>query len=70
MDGGVTEGKLEILAYVRVETHDIHILGSLFFSHFIVETHGLCPTPYRASPVNSGLCLAIGCVTSSGFSSN
>jgi len=35
MDGGVSDGKLEILAYVWVETHDIHILDSLVFTHFI-----------------------------------
>jgi len=45
MDGGVTDGKLEILAYVWVETHDIHILDSLIFTHFIVETHGLRHAP-------------------------
>jgi len=45
MDAWVTYGKLEILVYVRVETHDIHILDGLIFSHFIVETHGLRPTP-------------------------
>ena len=44
MDGAMTEGKLEILAYVWVETHDIHILDSHIFTHFIVETHSLRPT--------------------------
>jgi len=34
MDGGMTDGKLEILAYVWAETHDIHILDSLIFTHF------------------------------------
>ena len=43
MDGGVSDGKLEILAYVWVEAHDIHILKSLIVPHFIVETHGLRP---------------------------
>ena len=43
MDAWVADGKLEILAYVRVETHDIHLLDSLSFPHFIVETHGLRP---------------------------
>jgi len=43
MDDGVTDGKIEILAYVRVEAHDIHIWDSLSFPHFIVETHGLHP---------------------------
>jgi len=47
MDTWVADGTLEILAYVRVETHDIHILDSLIFSHFIVETHGLRPTPVQ-----------------------
>jgi len=45
MDARVADGKLEIIAYVRVETHDIHILDGLIFSHFIVEKHGLRPTP-------------------------
>jgi len=47
MDGGMTDGKLEILAYVRVETHDIHILDSLIFMHFILETHGLRRAPVQ-----------------------
>jgi len=47
MDAWVDDGKFEILAYVLVETHDIHILDGLIFSHFILETHGLCPTPVQ-----------------------
>jgi len=47
MDAWVADGKLEILAYVRVETHDIHILDSLISPHFIVETHGLRPAPVQ-----------------------
>ena len=46
MDGGVSDGNLEILAYVWVETHDIHILDSLFFTHFVVQTHRLSPAPH------------------------
>jgi len=46
--GGVSDGKLEILAYVWVDTHDIHILGSLVFTHFIVETHSLRPAPVQS----------------------
>jgi len=48
MDGGVSDGKHEILAYVRVETHDIHILDSFVFAHFIVETHSLRPAPVQS----------------------
>ena len=44
IDSCVANGKLEILAYVRVETHDIYILDGLIFTYFIVETHGLRPT--------------------------
>ena len=47
MGGGVSDGKLEILAYVRVETQDIHMLDSLSFPHFIVETHSLRPVPVQ-----------------------
>jgi len=43
MNESVTDGKLEILVYVWVEAHVIHILDSLIFPHFIVETHGLRP---------------------------
>jgi len=48
LDGGVTDGKLEILPYVWVETHDIHILASLIFMHFIVEPHGLRPASVQS----------------------
>ena len=48
MDARVSDGKLEILAYVRVETHDIHILDSLVFLYFIVEPHGLRPSPIQS----------------------
>jgi len=48
MDGGVSDGKHEILAYVWVETHDIHMLDSLVFTHFIVETHSLGPAPVQS----------------------
>jgi len=43
MYGGMIDWKLEILAYIWEETHNIHILYSLFFMHFIVETHALRP---------------------------
>jgi len=47
MDDWVTHGKLEIFAYVRVQTHDTHVLDSLIFLHFIVETNGLRPAPIQ-----------------------
>ena len=47
MNDGVTDGKLEILAYVRIEALDIHLLDSLVFLHFTVETHGFRPTPVQ-----------------------
>jgi len=47
MDDWVAHGKLDILAYVRVKAHDIHILNSLDFLHFVVETHGLRPAPVQ-----------------------
>jgi len=47
MDARVPYRKLEILTYVRVETHDIHILDSLVLLHFIVEPHGLRPSPIQ-----------------------
>jgi len=47
MHARVPDGKLEILAYVRVETHYIHILDSLVFLLFIVEPHGLRPSPVQ-----------------------
>ena len=50
MDAWVADGKLEILAYVRVETHDIHILHRLFFSHFVLETIGFRPTRLQGIP--------------------
>jgi len=45
MDCGVSDGKLEILAYVWVETHDIHILDRFVYTHFIVEKNSIRPTP-------------------------
>ena len=42
-DDRVSHGKLETLAYVRVQAHDVLILDSLFFPHFIVETPNLRP---------------------------
>ena len=48
MDGGVSDGKLEILAYVSVETHDIHISDSLIITHFIVENYSLRPTTVQS----------------------
>ena len=43
MDDRVTHGKFEILAYVRVQAHDMHIFDCLNFPHFIVEPHGVRP---------------------------
>jgi len=43
MDGGMSDGKLEIPEYVWLETHDIYILHSLIVTHFIVEKHSLRP---------------------------
>ena len=48
MEAGVTHGKIEILAYVRVQAHNIHKLDCLVFLHFIVETHGLRPAPVQS----------------------
>jgi len=45
----VTNEKLKILAYVWVQTHDIHILDSLIFLHSIEETHGLRPVPHTGN---------------------
>ena len=36
MDEWMAHGELEILAYIRVEAHYIHILESLAFSRLIV----------------------------------
>ena len=47
MDAWVADWKLEILAYVRVETHDIHILYRFIFTRFIVEPHCLRPAPVQ-----------------------
>ena len=43
----VTHGELEILAYVRVEFHDIDILNGLILPCLIVETHCLGSTPVQ-----------------------
>jgi len=48
MDTWVADGKLEILTYVWVESHDIHILDGLIFPHFILETHSLRPAPVQS----------------------
>jgi len=47
MDGGVTDGKLEVLTYGWIETRDIHILDRLIYTHFIVEKHGFRPGPVQ-----------------------
>ena len=66
MDGGMTDGKFEILAYVWVETQEIHILDSLIFPHFIVETHSLRSTPGQSitgtqrSLSHYGMCMQVG----------
>jgi len=44
----MTHGELEVLAYVRVEAHDIDILYSFILSCLIVETHGLGLTPIQS----------------------
>jgi len=67
IDFSVTHLKLEILASVRVQTHDLHIFNCLFFLHFLMQADGLLPPPYRASRVHSIISLTIGCVSSSGF---
>jgi len=36
-----TQAGFHILAYVRVQTHGIHLLNSLLFMHFVMQTHGL-----------------------------
>jgi len=37
----VTYGKLNVLAYVWVETHDIDILNSFILPRLTVETHSI-----------------------------
>ena len=44
MNDRMTHGELEILAYVRVEVHDLSILNGFISSCLIVETHGLGST--------------------------
>jgi len=39
--------KLEILAYVRVEAHDVDILNGLILPCLVVDTHGLGSTPVQ-----------------------
>jgi len=40
----MTNGELEILAYVRVEAYDVDILIGLILPCLIVETHGFGST--------------------------
>jgi len=47
MNDRVTHWELKVLAYVRVQAHDIYILNSLVFPRLIVLTHGLCSTPVQ-----------------------
>jgi len=54
-DAWVSYGKFEILAYVWVGIHDIHLLDCLIFTHFIVETHGLCPTTVQGITGKQGI---------------
>jgi len=39
------DGELEIVAYVRIEAHDVDILNLLILPFLIVERHGLGSTP-------------------------
>jgi len=57
MDAWVADGKLAILAYVWLESRDIHILDSLIFSHFIVETLSLCAAPVQSITSTQGTAL-------------
>jgi len=41
----MTQGELEVLAYIGIEAHDVDILYSLILPCLIVETHGLGSTP-------------------------
>ena len=43
----MADGKIEILAYLRGETLNIHILDGLIFTHFTVKMHGLRPAPVQ-----------------------
>jgi len=43
----MTDVEVEILAYVRVETHDVDILNGLNLPCIIVETHCLGSTPVQ-----------------------
>jgi hypothetical protein len=36
MDERIAHGELEVLAYVRIEAHDVYILNSLTFPSLIV----------------------------------
>jgi len=49
MNDRMTNGELEILAYVRVEARDIDILHGLILLCLIVETHGLGSTPVQGN---------------------
>ena len=45
LNDGMTNGELEILAYIRVEAHGVDILNGLILPCLLVETHGLGSTP-------------------------
>jgi len=67
----VTDGELGIFGDIWVETHNIAVLYRLrTLFDFVVKTHGLSSTPYRASRVFIGSCLIMGCVSRSSAPSN
>ena len=65
MDDWVVHVKLKILAYVQVQTNDIHLLNCLFSCTLYWRRMASVRPPYWASRIHSGLCLKIGFVRSS-----
>jgi len=47
----MTYGELRVLAYVWIETHDIHILNGFILPRFTVKTHGLGSTTVKGITV-------------------
>ena len=47
INDGMTNGELEVLAYVWVEAYDIDILNGLILPCLIVETHSLGSSPVQ-----------------------
>jgi hypothetical protein len=57
----MSQWELEILTYVRIQTHHIRILIRLSLSYRIFETHGHGSTPYTASGLLGGFCCTNEC---------